>query len=138
MRPIRKPAFGAALAAAIAALATPAAAAEDSIYLRLNETGSASGQNDQIEIDDFRMLPGLWEGPDGKLKGGSTGVLNVVLPAGACHAGKRYRSAEVATWDRVVMLTDLTLIGCLPARASRSRPMQSVSFGYMKMEIKYR
>ena len=160
MRPTRKFAFHAALAAAIAALAAPVAADDDSIYLGLNETESVSGQNTQIEIDDVRIIPGFWVEPDGKFKGGSTGVLAVLMPAGTCHVGKRYRSAEVAMWDRVHKLMNLTLLGCLPpdesgscaiamsakqmlggclrARASRGRPMQIVSFGYTTFETKYR
>lgn len=134
MRPIRNLAFKAALAAA--ALAAPAAAQDDdSMHLRLSETETATGN--QIEIDDYRLLPGLWE-ENGKLKGGSTGVLAIVMPAGECHGGKKYRSAEVAAWDHVVTLTDLKLLGCSPARASRGRSMQTVSFGYTTATIEYR
>ncbi len=68
----------------------------------------------------------------------SRGSLTTLVPAGTCRPGKRYRSAEFGTGERVYRMTNLVVAGCSASVSahggdSQARPMESMSLNYDKI-----
>lgn len=64
----------------------------------------------------------------------SAGSLTVLVPAGMCKFGARYSTAELSDAQKAYKMTEVMITGCAPASSSSSRPMESLSLNYSKIE----
>jgi type VI protein secretion system component Hcp len=67
-----------------------------------------------------------------------SGSLTLVVPAGACTAGARYPSMDLAAEDGAYRLEDVVVTGCSPAdeKAGGDRPTETLTLNYAKISVK--
>ena len=133
-------ALGTALAALTLGLAAPALASD--YYLTMEGIeGEAQGHE---RADTLEVLSWSWgearkrwsaerevrSRPDGD----GAGMVRLLVRAGRCQRGARYRMAMIGTGDGVHTLHDVTVASCIAQRDFADRPTEEIALNYRRIE----